>query len=177
MAIRPGRCYTTRTRAWTRTTKRVASKAFVRGAPDSKIHVLDMGDAKKMRSYDLIMDLVMGEDCQIRDNALEAARVAANKVFEKDILPENYYFKVRVYPHQCLREHSMLTGAGADRLSDGMRLSFGKPNGRAAAVSRGQAIFTVYTFKKFADAARYGFETASKKMPGNAAVEIREKNT
>jgi large subunit ribosomal protein L10e len=150
----------------------VASKAFVRGVPDSRIHVLDMGNAKKVGEFDLRANLRMTKDCQIRDNALEAARVAANKIFEVRILPENYYFKVRVYPHQCLREHSMLTGAGADRLSDGMRLSFGKPMGRAAAVNAGQVIFTVHTFKKFEEEARRGFEIATKKMPGNPIIEV-----
>jgi large subunit ribosomal protein L10e len=159
-------------RAWTRTAKKKVKKAFVRGVPDARIHMFSMGNQKKMAEYDLVGDLIVGEDCQVRDNALEAARIAANKVFEKAILLENYFFQVRVYPHQCLREHSMLTGAGADRLSDGMRLSFGRPSGRAAAVCEGQKIFTVWSYKKYKDQMKEGLDRAARKMPGRCRIEI-----
>jgi large subunit ribosomal protein L10e len=162
-------------RAWTRTAKRVANKAYVKGVPDSRIHMFEMGSASKQKEFDTVINLVSSEHVQVRDGALEAARVSANKLFEKVILPENYFFKVKVYPHQCLREHSMLTGAGADRLSDGMRLSFGRPSGRAAVVKKGQSIMTVYTFKRFKDAAMQGLERARRKVPGNSYVEEKKK--
>jgi len=82
---------------------------------------------------------------------------------------------VRVYPHQCLREHSMLTGAGADRLSDGMRLSFGRPIGRAAVVKPGQLIMTLYTTKKFREDGWIGLERAAKKMPGSSIIVEKKK--
>ena len=170
MGIRPGRTVRQPRRAWSRTAKRVAAKAFVKGVPDSKIHIFEMGSPAKKDEFDTAIDLVCLEKVQIRDNSLEAARVSANKIFEKNILPENYFFKVRVYPHQCLREHSMLTGAGADRLSDGMRLSFGRPTGRAAVVKKGQALMTVHTYKKFKEDAVDGLERAAKKMPGKCIV-------
>lgn len=175
MAIRPGRTMRQPRRSWSRTAKKKVKKAFVRGVPDARIHMFNMGNHKKMDEYDMVGELVVGEDCQIRDNALEAARVAANKAFEKNILIENYFFQVRLYPHQCLREHSMLTGAGADRLSDGMRLSFGRPTGRAAAVCRGQKVFSVWTYKKYKDQLANGLDRAARKMPGRCHIEISEK--
>ena len=39
---------------------------------------------------------------------------------------------MHTYPHQILRENKQATGAGADRVSQGMRLSFGKNVGTAA---------------------------------------------
>lgn len=161
-------------RAWSRTAKRVASKAFVKGVPDSKIHIFEMGSPAKKDEFDTVIDLVAVDNVQIRDNSLEAARVGANKIFEKNILLENYFFKVRVYPHQCLREHSMLTGAGADRLSDGMRLSFGRPSGRAAVVKKGQIVMTLHTYKKFKPAAIEGLERAAKKMSGRCVIEVKK---
>ena len=175
MGIRPGRTVRTPGRPWSRTAKRVATKAFVKGVPDARIHMFEMGSPSKKDQFDVRLDLIAQEHVQIRDNALEAARVSANKLFEKKILPENYFFKVRVYPHQCLREHSMLTGAGADRLSDGMRLSFGRPIGRAAVVKPGQLIMTLYTTKKFREDGWIGLERAAKKMPGSPIIVEKKK--
>ncbi len=175
MGIRPGRTIREPRRAWSRTAKRVANKAYVKGVPDSKIHMFEMGSPSKKSQFDLQIDLVVQKKVQIRDSALEAARVSANKLFEKKILLENYFFKVRVYPHQCLREHSMLTGAGADRLSDGMRLSFGRPNGRAAVVTDGQTVMTIYTTKKFREDGWIGLERAAKKMPGGFIIVEKKK--
>lgn len=175
MGVRPGRTMREPRRAWSRTAKRVASKAFVKGVPDARIHMFEMGSASKKDQFEIQIDLVSQSHVQIRDNALESARVSANKLFEKKILPENYFFKVRVYPHQCLREHSMLTGAGADRLSDGMRLSFGRPSGRAAVVTEGQAVMTVYTMKKFREDGWKGLERAAKKIPGSPIIVEKKK--
>ena len=58
----------------------------------------------------------------------------------------NFHFKVRVFPHHVLRENKQATGACADRVSEGMRLAFGKAVGTAARVIRNQKIMTVLTF-------------------------------
>jgi len=170
MGIRPGRTMKQPRRAWSRTAKRVASKAYVKGVPDARIHMFEMGSPSKKGQFNIHLDLVSREHVQIRDNALEAARISANKLFEKKILPENYFFKVRVYPHQCLREHTMASGAGADRISSGMRLSFGNPSGRAAVVKEGKTVMTLYTTKKFREDGWQGLERAEKKIPGSAII-------
>jgi len=50
---------------------------------------------------------------------------------------------IRVHPHHILRENKMMAVAGADRIQDGMRRSFGKPTDRAARIKIGQELVTV----------------------------------
>lgn len=161
MTLRPARCFRNN-RPWTRTAVRKPDKAYVVGVPDSKLRIFEMGT--KSGSYDLQIDLVISEKSQIRDNALESARVIMNKTLEAN-LPGSFFFMIRKYPHQCLREHHMLTGAGADRLSRGMSLAFGRPVGRAALVRKGDVLMSVWTFKRFEGAVRAGFKKAGSKLP------------
>lgn len=172
MGLRPGRTIRKLQRPYTRTTKRVAKKAFVKGVPDSRIRVFDMGNAKDMDKYDIEVDLISNEDCNIRHNALESARIAANKYFETTLTRENYYFKVRIYPHHVLREHAILTGAGADRLSSGMQLAFGRPSGRAARVKKGQKMVSIFTYKKFEVEAKKGIRKAGSKFTGKTKLTV-----
>jgi large subunit ribosomal protein L10e len=51
---------------------------------------------------------------------------------------EAYHIRVRMHPFHILRMSKMLSCAGADRLSQGMRHAFGKPSGRVARVGIGQ---------------------------------------
>jgi large subunit ribosomal protein L10e len=128
-----------------------------------------MGNSKK--DYDVTMHLVAGHAVQIRDNALEAARIVSNKLLEREI-PDNYFFKVLVYPHHVLREHSMASGAGADRFSSGMSHSFGKPSGRAARIMIGQKIMTLMLEKKNLEIGRLALKRAGKKLPVHCNIEI-----
>ena len=82
------------------------------------------------------------ERAQIRHSALEAARVATNRVLI-DKLINDYLMVVHPYPHMILRENKMIFGAHADRLQQGMRRSFGTAIGTAAKVEVGQPIITV----------------------------------
>jgi LSU ribosomal protein L10AE len=88
-------------------------------------------------AYDYELRLVAIETGQIRHNALEAARVNTLKYLSKKTGGENeFWLWVLKYPHHVLRENKMMAFAGADRLQDGMRLSFGKPIGTAARINR-----------------------------------------
>lgn len=167
--LRPGRVDREPRRAWTRVAKRVAKRAYIKGVPDIKIHLFEMGNADP-KACDVEVDLISSKHCQIRDNALEAARIMANKQFEKQILLENYFFRVRVYPHQILREHFIAAGAGADRISKGMSNAFGSPSGRAAMVKVGQPVFSVWTKNEFAEKAKYIMNKAGQKMQGSCKV-------
>ncbi len=106
------------------------------------------------------VDLVVEEACQIRHSSLEAARISVNRRLMKDVGRANFHFKVRVFPHHVLRENKQATGAGADRVSEGMRLAFGKAVGTAARVMPNQLIFTVFSnpqyLDKIKDARRHG---------------------
>ena len=172
MGLRPARTVRKLQRPYTRTTRKVVKKAFVKGVPDSKIRIFDMGNPQDMNKYQVQADLVVSMDCQIRHNALESARIATNKYLETQLTRENYYFKIRIYPHHVLREHAILTGAGADRLSSGMKLAFGRPSGRAAQVRKGQILMSVFTYKKFERQAKTGLRKAGSKLPGTPRVKV-----
>merc|ERR1712154_639749 len=66
-----------------------------------------------------------------------------NKYLGKHIGKDGYHIKMRAHPFHVLRANKMLSCAGADRLSSGMRHSYGKPIGVAARVDIGQILLSV----------------------------------
>src|SRR3989344_8035599 len=109
MGIRPGKCYRTMKRPYTRQSQRKPKKGYIKGVPGSKLQTFEMG--KPSDNFSLHVNLVSTRKVQIRHNALEAARIAANKELTDSIGMENFYMKVSVFPHQVLRENAMATGA------------------------------------------------------------------
>lgn len=170
MALRPGKTTRKLQRPWTRVSKRKPRKSYVVGVPYPKIHVFEMGNRNK--KFDTHFQLIADHSVQIRDNALEASRVVSNKFLERKI-PDNYFLKILVFPHHVLREHSLATGAGADRFSSGMRKAFGKPSGRAARVMKGQAVMSLKLDKKNVQIGRLALKRASKKLPICCKIEIK----
>jgi large subunit ribosomal protein L10e len=168
MGLRPGKTTRKLKRAYTRVSKVKPRKSFVVGVPYARIHIFEMGN--KNKNYDIVMHLLSERSIQIRDNSLEAARIVGNKILEKRLGPENFFMKVLVFPHQILREHSLATGAGADRFSSGMSHSFGKPVGRAARIKRGQSIFMLKINKKDLMVARKAFKRITLKLPTPCSV-------
>ncbi|MEA1904332.1 MAG: ribosomal protein L16, partial [Candidatus Hadarchaeota archaeon] len=59
----------------------------------------------------------------------------------------------------------MAVGAGADRISDGMRQAFGRPISTAARVSAGQKVITVRIPKEFTRVGKEALNRASMKLP------------
>lgn len=167
MGIRPGRCYHKRERAYTRVAMRVPRKSYVKGVPASKIHQFEIG---KKGDYPITLHLTTAQDVQLRSNCLEAARVAATKYLTTNLGENNFFLKVRVYPHHVLRENPLATGAGADRFSSGMRRSFGKPIGQAARVKAEQKIMTVYAPEGKAAEAKEALRRAATKLPGKCKI-------
>jgi large subunit ribosomal protein L10e len=164
--LRPNRCYRDVDKPpYTR-------KEYVKGVPQPKVVHFIMGNLSA--EFPVKVNLVATRPIQIRHNALEAARVAANKYLTKMCGRMGYKFQIRVYPHQILREHKMATGAGADRISDGMRLAFGKPIGTAARVKEGQAIMTVWVNPDKFPAAKEALRRAAMKLPVPCKVVIEE---
>jgi large subunit ribosomal protein L10e len=86
--------------------------------------------------------------------------------------PAGYYLKIRVHPHQILRENKMASGAGADRISQGMSLSFGKTVSRAARVKKGQHVFTVHTSRNNFPIAKAALKRAAMKVPCGSSIAI-----
>lgn len=172
MGLRPGRCTRRIRRPWTRISIKKPKKSYAVGVPFPKIHIFEMGNKKK--SFNTTMHLVVERPVQIRENALEAARVTSNKLLEKKLTPENYFMKLLVFPHQVLREHTLATGAGADRFSTGMRLAFGKPKGRAAIVKEGQKIITLLLDSKNLKIGKMAFHRAQFKLPTSCKIIVEE---
>jgi large subunit ribosomal protein L10e len=134
MVRKPGSMYrNVRQRSFTR-------KKYMGGVPGSQVIHYDMGD-KSNNSFPIKVSLLVEERCQIRHVALEAARVTANRHLSADAGKMGFSMKLRVYPHEVLRENKQATGAGADRVSSGMRRAFGKNVGTAARVRAMQKIF------------------------------------
>jgi large subunit ribosomal protein L10e len=138
-------------------------REYMGGVPGSKVVHYDMGNLQA--AFPVTLTLVAREPCQIRHIALEAARVAANRYLLKVAGRTNFNLKLRVYPHHVIRENKQATGAGADRVSSGMRMAFGKAVGTAAQVESGQKIFTVSVPTEFVEEAKISLHRAGHKLP------------
>ncbi|MBN2228009.1 MAG: 50S ribosomal protein L16, partial [Candidatus Thorarchaeota archaeon] len=115
--------------------------------------------------FEVEMSLIGLERCQIRHQALEAARVAANRDLTKKAGRLNYHLRIRVKPLQYLRENKMISGAGADRVQDGMRKAWGKVIGSAARIKPNQAIATVRINRQHIKVGMVALKKAAAKMP------------
>ncbi|MEM3825461.1 MAG: 50S ribosomal protein L16 [Candidatus Bathyarchaeia archaeon] len=149
-------------------------KEFVKGFPQPKITKFTMGDTKGKFEYEA--RLIALERAQIRHNALEAARVATNRLLMEK-LSNNYRLQVHPYPHVILRENKMIFGAHADRLQDGMRRAFGKPIGTAARVEPNQTIITVNVNANGIEVAKEALRRGSAKLPIPCRIVIEKLET
>lgn len=137
-------------------------REYMGGVPNCRVTQFDTGNLRT--GFPVKLSLGMEEAAQVRDIALEAARISAVRVLEK-AAPNEYHLKVRRYPHQILREHKMAMGAGADRISDGMRGAFGKPVGHAVRAAIGSEILTIFTTEAHVTDAKEALRKASHKLP------------
>jgi large subunit ribosomal protein L10e len=144
-------------------------RQYISGKPQIKIARFSSGQAKS--NYDYKVELLATAKIQIRHNALEAARLAANKTMAK--AGETTFFStLKIYPHVILRENKMIATAGADRLQEGMRRAFGKATGLAARIQPGQVIFEAYVTSANLNLAKDGFKVASSKLGCPAVIRI-----
>ncbi|HTT16073.1 MAG TPA: 50S ribosomal protein L16 [Thermoplasmata archaeon] len=144
-------------------------REYMGGIPNCRITQFDTGNLHAAFPWSLTLGTE--EAAQVRDVALEAARVSAVRVLEK-AAPNEFHLKVRRFPHQILREHKMATGAGADRISDGMRRAFGKPVGHAVRAAIGSQLLTIYTTEAHIPAAKEALRKASHKLPVPTRVSV-----
>ena len=156
-------------RPYTRKSK-YKSKSYVKSCPNLVVVRFDMGNAKKQYQYTL--NLRSKTALQIRHNAIEAARQTSNRLLEKSIGPNAYSMKIKIYPHHVLRENPLASGAGADRMSMGMSLAFGKPISVAAQVREGQTMFQLNVDKPHLQVARQALQRASYKLPCSCTIEV-----
>ncbi|MFG1519049.1 MAG: 50S ribosomal protein L16 [Thermoplasmataceae archaeon] len=164
MVTKPARMYTKISGpAYTR-------REFMGGVPYPKITTFIQGNQKK--DFDVEMELIAKESCQIRHTALEAARVSVNRKLAELVGVENFFLQIRPYPHHVLREHKMATGAGADRISSGMSMAFGRPVGTAARVSANDIIMVARINMPQARILKDILHKASFKLPTPCYIKI-----
>ena len=147
-------------------------REYMGGVPALRITQFDTGDLRRV--FPVELSLGTEEAAQVRDIALEAARVSAVRVLERQA-PNQYRLKVRRYPHHILREHKMAMGAGADRISDGMRGAFGKPVGHAVRAEIGSELLTVYTTMEHLADGKEALRKASHKLPVPTRVIVTQR--
>ncbi|MBU0898696.1 MAG: 50S ribosomal protein L16 [Nanoarchaeota archaeon] len=169
MGIRPARCYKKLERPYTRQSRRKPKKGFVKGVPGSKIHRFEVGNSKG--DFPVVMYVVAKAPVQIRHNALESARINANKTLNDEFGKTGYFLKVRVFPHHVMRENPLASGAGADRFQTGMRKAFGRPIGTAAQVKAGQKIIEARVGKGQEKIIRKALKKAAAKLPVPCNIE------
>jgi large subunit ribosomal protein L10e len=138
-------------------------KDYIRKIPGSRIVQYDMGNLSG--EFPLTVSLAVKEPAQLSHNALEAARIASNRYMQRRSGRMGYQLKIRVYPHHIVRENPMATGAGADRVQDGMRKAFGKPVSSVALVKANQKVLTIKTNKKNFKDAKEALRRAAMKFP------------
>lgn len=129
----------------------------------------NMGTLKQ--EYEYVLRIVAKNTLQIRDNALESMRQVSNRVMEKKLGKDQYYLHLRVYPHHILRENALASGAGADRLSTGMKLAFGKTVGVAVRAKAGQPIMEIFCNKNGLELAKDALRRAKTKLPGSYTIQ------
>jgi large subunit ribosomal protein L10e len=157
--------------------RQVKGQAFTRreymgGVPNNRINQYDMGNPKD--DFPITLSIKVENRVQVRHTALEAGRIAANRVMSKRAGIANYHLKVRVFPHIVLRENKLATGAGADRVSSGMRGAFGKNVGTAARMERDQPIMTIGCTQAAFPLAKEALWKASMKFPTPCYIEIEK---
>ena len=172
MALRPGRTMRRIERPYTRVSYRVPKKSYVKGVPGSKLQQFEMGNREG--DFDVILYLVAKQAVQIRHNALEAARIVAHKFLEKRLGSQKYFFKILTYPHHVYREKPIATGAGADRYSQGMRLAFGKPAGRALQTYPGMRIVELRISKENLEIGKEALRKFGLKIPTKVQIIVEE---
>jgi len=136
-----------------------------------KIVRFDMGNPQG--KFDTVVRLNCQRHMNIRHNAFESARMTSNSLLEKN-LGKAYHLKIKVYPFHVLRENPLAAGSGADRMSTGMKKSFGKSIGSAARIKEGQTLMEVRINKENLKLAREALSRASKKFPCSCKVVVAE---
>jgi len=147
-------------------------KEYMGGIPNPRITQFVLGN--KTDDFPVELSLRVVEKCNIRHNALESARITLNRAMEKKIGTQNYRLRVKVFPHLVLRENKQATGAGADRVSQGMRSAYGKNVGTAAQVKSNQSIISIETHDQFIDQSKQALRKAGMKIPSPCKIDIKK---
>lgn len=161
MGRRPARCYRYQKN------KPYPKSRYCRGVPDSKLRIYDIGRKKAAyNEFPHCIHLVSGEKEQISSEALEAARIAANKYMTNKAGKDAFHMRMRIHPWHVIRINKMLSCAGADRLQQGMRGAFGKPYGKSARVDIGTILMSIRCGPNNVEHAKMALKRSMFKYPG-----------
>merc|ERR1711951_102409 len=170
MGRRPARCY-----RYCKN-KPYPKSRFCRGVPDPKIRIFDLGKKKTgVDEFPKCVNLVSDEYEQLSAEALEAARICANKYMTKIAGKDAFHIRVRVHPFHIVRINKMLSCAGADRLQTGMRGAYGKPQGTVARVNIGQPLMSIRCKDNNEATAIEALRRAKFKFPGRQKIFVSKK--
>ena len=163
--------YRTIERPYTRFSK-YRKKAFVKARPGKRVIKHDMGDVKGGTSqFPLSLQLISKEVTSVRTNSIEAARITALKKVEGKLGRFGFYFRIKMHAHHAIRENPLAAGAGADRLSTGMKHSFGKIIAMAARIEKDKVLMEIHVPKEEEAIARLALKSASKKLPIRTTIQ------
>jgi len=167
MGRRPWKCYRqAKGKPWIKS-------RYCRGVPDSKIRIFDIGRRNApVDLFPLCIHFVSLEKIQISSEALEAARVTANRYLIRMCGKEGFHCRIRTQPFHVTRINKMLSCAGADRLQTGMRHAWGKPMGTAARVKIGTVLMSVRTHDKHKQDVIEALRRTGFRFPGKQKVLI-----
>lgn len=172
MALRKALSYSLKpARAYTRVSRNKA-QAYIKVVPHNKIAKYNSGDSAGFRDgrFPFHLTLIVDQQVQVRDNALEAGRQFLVKVLDEK-LPGQYYLELKAHPHHILRNNKTAAGAGADRLSTGMKQSFGIIEGRAAMVSKGKPLYlAACSTEAGTRVVREALNMIKSKIPGKTSI-------
>ncbi|KAI6185329.1 50S ribosomal protein L16 [Aphelenchoides besseyi] len=165
MGRRPARCY-----RYIKN-KPYPKSRFCRGVPDPKIRIFDLGRKRaNVDEFPKCVHLISNEREHLSSEALEAARICANKYMVKTCGKEGFHMRVRKHPYHVVRINKMLSCAGADRLQTGMRGAFGKPQGLVARVAIGDILLSLRVRDQHEEHAIEAFRRAKFKFPGRQLI-------
>jgi large subunit ribosomal protein L10e len=144
--------------------------------PDPKIRIYDGGKKKSQwTDFPCCVHLVSKEKEMISSESLESARIAANKYMVTKAGKEGFHLRVRVHPWHTVRCNKMLSCAGADRLAQGMRHSYGKPYVKSARVDIGTVLMSLRTQPKNMEHAETALRYSRFKFAGRQTVFVSRK--
>ena len=149
-------------------------RKYIGGVPNNRIMQFHVGNrrAAETGGFPVVVELRSDTNCQIRHTVLEAARVISNSTIRNQAGAQGYALRVHTFPHHVLRENKQATGAGADRVSQGMRCAFGKNVGTAARVKKGQRVISIQIQPEHYLTARDALRKASMKFPTPCTIRL-----
>jgi large subunit ribosomal protein L10e len=176
MARRRWKCFKVlKIKGYQKKRSRSHRREFVRGGADPKITRFDIGN-REQESWDVRIGLISDHNVNISHFALEAIRISANRRLTKYLGKDGFHMRIRKHPHDIYREKAMMSFAGADRLSAGMRNGFGKPIGRCARTWAGDVIIDCGCALKNVETVKKTFEVCASKLCTTSHLILLEAN-